>query len=159
MIALISVVGQPASKLSYLGKRSEPCEHKRALRAQASEGPRKGSLLRSRETRFTSLLAGYIVVKTGSVGLGGGYSGRYQGYAAGRLLPNANLILLCTFFDGKALFSYTFFWQMMGPFHITGLEHYISRSPGLWAPDIRKHLKKTHTQKQKQKYHQLLTLG
>ena len=34
---------------------------------------------------------------------------------------------------------------MMGPFHITGLEHYISRSPGLWAPDIRKHLKNTHT--------------
>ena len=123
MIALISVVVIACEQALLFGQA------KQASRERASEGPRKGSLARSRETRFTSLLAGYS--REDWQCRPGGYSGRYQGYAAGRLLPDSNLL---SFY---VPFSYTFFWQMMGPFFTPGRTLH------------QKTHKKTHTKKNK----------
>ena len=62
MIAFFSVVVVACEQALLFGQA------KRASRERASEGPRKGSLARSRETRFTRKKKESL---TGSVGLGG----------------------------------------------------------------------------------------
>ena len=122
MIALISVV-------------VIACEHallfaqaKRASRERAREGPIEDRLTRTFSRDSFHSPKQYWQCRPR------GYSGRYQGYAAGRLRPDSNLLsFYVPCLTKKVPFSYTFFWQMMGPFHIPGLEDY-----------IRKHIKSTH---------------
>ena len=110
MIALISVVVIACEQALLFGQA------KRASRERAREGPIEDRLTRtfSRDS-FHSPKQYWQCRPRGYM-----YSGRYQGYVP------------CL--TKKVLFSYTFFWQMMGPFHIPGLEDY-----------IRKHIKSTHT--------------
>ena len=149
MIALISVVVIACEQALLFGQA------KRASRERAREGPIEERLARTfsrdsfhlpkqywqcRPRGYSSLphsrfWGGALRddTKNGCVA-DQGYSGRYQGYAAGRLRPDSNLLsFYVPFLTEKVPFSYTFFWQMMGPFHIPDLEDY-----------IRKHIKSTH---------------
>ena len=122
MIALISVVVIACEQALLFGRA------KRASRERAREGPIEERLARTFSRDSFHLPKQYWQCRPR------GYSGRYQGYAAGRLRPDSNLLsFYVPFLTEKVPFSYTFFWQMMGPFHIPGLEDY-----------IRKHIKSTH---------------